>query len=62
MENKRYEFGGFAFGSDGLVQLTIRTLKENGIGYTMEVGFELTTEERMELMKLLMNITDKDNA
>jgi hypothetical protein len=60
MENSRYEFGGFTFGSSGQTQLTIRTLKENRIGYTMEVAFELTLEEKAELIKFLLTVADKD--
>jgi hypothetical protein len=61
MEN-RYEFSGFTFGSDGQTQLIIRSLKENRIGYTMEMALELTLEEKAELIKLLLTIADKDNA
>ena len=59
MEN-RYTFGGFTFGSEKLFQLTIRATKPSGYGYSLEIGLELTTEERMELIKMLMNAEDKD--
>ncbi len=61
MENKRYEFGGFAFGSKGQVQLTIQVLKESGYGYISEFSFELTAEERAELITHIVTIAEKDN-
>ena len=61
MENKRYDFGGFAFGSDGQVELSIRTLKSSGMGYTMEVSFELSSTERLELLRKLITLGEKDN-
>ena len=61
MANKRYEFGGFVFGSEGQAQVIIRTLKENGVGYTAEFALELTIDERQELIKHLLTIADKDN-
>ncbi len=59
MENKRYEFGGFGFGTDGQVQLSFRMLKESGYGYISEFALELTTEERMELIKHLITIGEE---
>jgi hypothetical protein len=61
MEN-RYTFGGFTFGNDKLFQLLINVKNYSGVGTntTLELGLELTTEERMELVKLLMNANDKD--
>jgi hypothetical protein len=35
-------------------------MKENRIGYTMEVAFELTLEEKAELIKFLLTVADKD--
>jgi hypothetical protein len=63
-ENKRYTFGGFTFGSQKLFNLTINIRNHAGYGtsHTVEMGFELTTEERMELIKLLINADEKDNA
>ena len=67
MENKmdkRYSFGGFSFGSNGLFQLTIATInptKEVGSTHTMELGLELTPEERQELITLLIQLQKEDN-
>ncbi len=67
MENnelKRYTFGGFTFGSQKLFNLTIAIRNHAGYGtsHTVEMGLELTDTERMELIKLLINAEDKDNA
>lgn len=66
MENKkqRYTFGGFTFGSENLFNLTIGIQNHAGYGtsHAVELGLELTTEERMELIKLLINANEKDNA
>ena len=61
-ENKRYTFGGFTFGSEKLFNLTINIRNHAGYGtsHTVEMGLELTTKERMELIKLLLNAEDKD--
>lgn len=67
MENKmekRYSFGGFTFGSKGLFQLTIATIspaKETGTTHTMELGLELTPEERQELITLLITLPTKED-
>lgn len=67
MENKmdkRYSFGGFSFGSNGLFQLTIATIsptREVGTTHTMELGLELTPEERQELITLLIQLPKEDN-
>jgi hypothetical protein len=63
MEN-RYTFSGFIFGNDKLFQLLINVKNYSGVGSStsLELGLELTTEERMELIKMLMNANDKDNA
>jgi hypothetical protein len=61
---KRYSFGGFSFGSNGLFQLTIATInptKEFGSTHTMELGVELTPEERQELITLLLTIPQEKN-
>lgn len=62
MENKRYTFGGFTFGSEKWFQLTINIRNHAGYGtsHTLEMGLELTDEERMELIKLLINAGDKE--
>lgn len=67
MENKmdkRYSFGGFSFGSNGLFQLTIATInptKEVGSTHTMELGLELSPEERQELITLLITLNKKED-
>lgn len=57
MENKKYQFGGFAFGNDGLFQLTIKTINHTGLGTStsIELGIELNEIERLELIKVLIN-------
>jgi hypothetical protein len=61
MEN-RYDFGGFIFGMEkNLFQLTIRQLKENGYGYNLEIGLELTHTERQNLINLLISMNAKDS-
>ena len=67
MENKmekRYSFGGFAFGSKGLFQLTIATISptsEVGTTHTMELGIELTPEEIQELITVLLTRNVKED-
>jgi hypothetical protein len=63
MEN-RYTFSGFTFSDKGLYQLLINVKNYSGVGSStsLELGLELTIEERMELIKLLMNANEKDNA
>jgi hypothetical protein len=60
MENKRYNFGGFTFGSNGLFQLTIKTINHQpyGTNTNLELGIELTPEELQELITVLL--TKKD--
>ena len=62
MENKRYTFSGFIFGSEKWFNLTIAIRNHAGYGTsnTVEMGIELTDEERMELIKLLINAHDKE--
>ena len=69
MENKmekenRYTFSGFTFGSQNLFQLLINVKNYSSIGTTtsVELGLELTESERLELIKLLINAEEKDNA
>lgn len=63
MENKspRYKFGAFVFGTDEHLQLSIQNLKPSGIGYTMEVAFELTKAERQELIELLITTKPEED-
>ena len=61
MENKmekRYSFGGFSFGSNGLFQLTISTISnvDYGTSHSLELGLELSPEERQELITLLIQL------
>jgi len=61
---KRYSFGGFAFGSKGLFQLTIATISptsEVGTTHTMELGLELTPEEIQELITVLISRNVKED-
>jgi hypothetical protein len=62
--DKRYSFGGFSFGSNGLFQLTIATInptKEFGSTHTMELGLELTPEEIQELVTVLLTRNAKED-
>ena len=65
MENKneRYTFGGFNFGSNNLFNLTIaiRNHAGHGTSNTVEMGIELNTEERQELITVLINAGKEDN-
>ena len=63
MENKNYSIGGFYFGSQGLFQLTIKSIKTNGTGssHAIELGIELTPEERQELITLLLTTPKEKN-
>jgi hypothetical protein len=61
MENtQRYNFGGFAFGTEGKFQLTIKQTKQ--YGHTIGFEIELTPAERLELINLLLTMNEKDNA
>ena len=62
MENTRYTFSGFTFGSEKYfnLQINIRNHAGYGTSNTVEMGLELTDTERMELIKLLINANDKD--
>lgn len=55
---KRYTFGGFSFGSKGLFNLTISTISnvDYGSSHSIELGLELSPEERQELITLLLTI------
>jgi len=60
--NKRYEFGGFTFGSAGLFQLTIKTINPSNFGTsnTIELGIELNADERLQLLKLLIKANESE--
>jgi hypothetical protein len=63
MENKRYNFSGFTFGSNGLYNLliSVNNYTKQGTSNTIEMGIELTPEERLELIKLLINADVKED-
>ena len=58
--DKRYEFDGFSFGSDGDAQLEISVLKPSGYGYFSRFAIELTKEERKELIIWLKTVDMKE--
>ena len=62
-ENKRYNFSGFTFGSKGLYNLliSVNNYTKQGTSNTIEMGIELTPEERLELIKLLINADVKED-
>lgn len=62
MENKRYNFGGYSFGDNGLAVLRIQVLNhtETGTNYSTEIGLELTPDERVELIKKIITLDEKD--
>lgn len=62
MENKRYNFGGFSFGDNGLAVLKIEVLNhtETGTNYSTEIGLELTPDERVELIKKIITLDEKE--
>ena len=62
MENNRYAFGGFTFGSTNLFQLLVNVKNYSSVGtsHSLELGLELTTEERLELIKVLINAGQED--
>lgn len=57
---QRYTFKGYTFGSKKYFNLLINIRNHAGFGtsHTLEMGIELTDEERMELIKLLINAGD----
>lgn len=59
---KRYTFGGFTFGTQGLFQLTISPISTADYGSThgIDIGLELSPEERQELITLLITLNEKD--
>ena len=62
-ENKRYNFSGFIFGSKKLYNLliTVNNYTKQGTSNTIEMGIELTPEERQELITLLLTIPQEKN-
>lgn len=63
MENKRYNFGGYTFGNQGLFVLMVEVLNhtETGTSYSTEIRLELSPEERQELITTLMLASIKEN-
>lgn len=60
MENKelrKYRFSGYTFGKDKLFNLIINVFNHTNTGTThsVEIAVELSTEERLELIKMLIN-------
>lgn len=62
MENKRYNFGGFTFGDNGLSVLRIETINHtnSGTNYTTEINLELNPDERLELLEQIIKLNEKD--
>lgn len=62
MENKRYNFGGYSFGDNGLAVLRIEVLNhtETGTTYSTEINLELTPDERVELIKKIIHLDEKE--
>ena len=62
MENNRYNFGGFSFGDKGLAVLVIQVLNHTQIGtsYSTEINLELTPDERVELIKKIIHLDEKE--
>jgi hypothetical protein len=60
---KRYSFGGFSFGSNGLFQLTIATINpaDYGSTHSVELGLELNADEIQELITLLITKNVKED-
>ena len=63
MENKRYDFTGFTFGSENWFNLNIRINNHAGHGtsFVGEFSLELNETERLELIKLLINAEPQEN-
>jgi hypothetical protein len=57
----RYEFDGFTFGTDGDFNLILKNVPESGIGYYSKLEIELTSEERLELITVLINLGKKED-
>lgn len=60
-KKKRYTFDGFTFGDKGHFQLQVKSLDSTGYGWTVELGLELTSEERQELITVLINLGKKED-
>ena len=61
-ENKRYSFGGFSFakGQYFNLQINIRNNASYGTTNTVEMGIELTPQERQELITVLIQAGQGD--
>ena len=61
-ENKRYTFGGFSFAKGRYfnLQINIRNYAGHGTSNTVEMGIELTPEERQELITVLLLAGQED--
>lgn len=62
MENTRYTFSGFTFGSGKYFNLQINIRNHSGYGTanSVEMGLELTETERLELISTLINAGKKE--
>lgn len=61
--DKRYTFGGFTFGSQSQFHLTISAISpvERGGTHGLELGIDLSPEERQELITILLLAEKEDN-
>jgi hypothetical protein len=61
-KNKRYNFGGFSFAKGQYFNLQINIINNAGYGTnnTVEMGIELTPEERQELITVLIQAGQGD--
>ena len=57
-QEKRYNFGGFTFGSKGDFNLVIETARGD-FGYLTQLALELTPAERQELITVLITSNEK---
>ena len=55
---ERYEFGGYEFGSNGMVvlQICVNNIDQSRTNYSTKIEFELTPEERTALIAHLVLI------
>lgn len=60
---RRYVFGGYGFGMNGLVVLDIEILNhtETGTSYSTEIRLELSPEEKLELLTHLVKLGTEKN-
>lgn len=64
IEKPRYNFGGYKFGSNGLVVLVIQVnnFTSNGTaGYSTEISLELTPAEKIALITNLVELGGTKN-